>query len=61
MLEQYDEILDINDLSEILKVGSSHAYKLVKEGEIRAFKTGKDWKIPKVSIINYIKEKSGLI
>ena len=61
MLERYDEILDINDLSEILKVGSSHAYKLVREGKIHAFKSGKDWKIPKVSVIKYIKERSGLI
>ena len=31
------------------------------KGKIHAFKSGRDWKIPKVSVIKYIKERSGLI
>lgn len=46
MLEQYDDILTINDLSELLKIGSTQAYRIVRSGKIKAYKEGKDWKIP---------------
>lgn len=54
MFEQYDDILTINELAEVLKIGSTQAYRLVRSQKIKAFKEGKDWKIPKTSIIEYI-------
>ena len=57
MLEQYDDILTITDLSEALKIGSTQAYKIVRSGDVKAFKEGKDWKIPKISLEAYIREK----
>ena len=61
MFNNYDDILSINDLTEALKIGSSQAYKLVKSGRIKAYKEGKDWKISKIALIDYVKEKSGLV
>lgn len=60
MLEQYDDILTILDLAEALKIGSTQAYRLVRTGKIKAFKSGKDWKIPKQAVIQYICEQSNL-
>lgn len=57
MLEQYDDILTIEELAEIMKIGSTQAYKAVRSGEIKAFKEGKDWKIPKIALEAYIREK----
>ena len=57
MLEQYDDILTITELSEALKIGSTQAYKIVRSGDVKAFKEGKDWKIPKISLETYIREK----
>lgn len=54
MLEQYDDILTINELAELLKIGTTQAYKLVRSDKIKAFKEGKDWKIPKTSVVQYI-------
>lgn len=61
MFNNYDDILNIGELPEALKIGSSQAYKLVKTGKIKAYKEGRDWKVSKVTLINYIKEKSSLI
>lgn len=55
-----DEILNIDDVCEILCIGKNTAYSLLKSGELKGFQCGKSWKIPKVSIIKYIKEKSFL-
>lgn len=58
MFEQYDDILTIPELSEILKIGNTQAYHLVRSGKIKAFKEGKDWKIPKNALIKYISERT---
>lgn len=54
MFEIYDDILTIEDLAEALKIGTTQAYKLVRSGKLKAFKEGKDWKISKTALINYV-------
>lgn len=58
MFEQYDDILTVSELAEALKVGSTQAYRLVRSQKIKAFKEGKDWKIPKTSVIQYITDQT---
>ena len=57
MLDNYDEILTLAEVSNILKIGATNTYKLVKSGELKAFKTGRSWKISKQDLIDYIKER----
>lgn len=54
MLENYDDILTIEDVSIILGIGKNWVYRLLTEKKIAAFKIGRNWKIPKQSVINYI-------
>jgi len=54
MLEQYNEILTIEELCEILMIGKNFAYRLLAEKKIRAFRIGKKWKIPKTSVQDFI-------
>ncbi len=54
MLEEYDALLNIQELQQILNVGRNSAYELLKSGEIPAFRIGKNWKIPKDAVIHYI-------
>lgn len=60
MFESYDDILSIREVSEILKIGSTQTYHLVRTGMLKAYKEGKDWKIPKESLVVYIKEQTKL-
>ncbi len=60
MFEQYDDILTIEDISEILKIGMTQAYKIVRSGQLKGYKEGKDWKIPKQALANYVTEQSRL-
>lgn len=59
MLEQYDDILTIEELCEILKVGRNRAYELLETGEIKAFRLGRPWKIPRLSVENYLRKQAG--
>ena len=47
-------------VAEILKVGMSQAYKIVRTGKLKGYKEGRDWKILKPSLIKYVMEQSGL-
>lgn len=57
MFELYDDILTITDIAEILKIGNTQAYKIVRSGQLKGYKEGKDWKIPKSCLIEYIARK----
>ena len=57
MFETYDDILTIEEVAEALKIGTSQAYKIVRSGDLKGYKEGKDWKVPKVSLINYIEKR----
>ena len=58
MLEQYNEILTIDELCEILMIGKNFAYRLLTEKKIKAFRHGKKWKIPKTSVKDFILENT---
>lgn len=60
MFETYDDILTITDVAEILKTGTTQVYKIVRSGQLKGYKEGKDWKITKQALIRYVKERSRL-
>ena len=57
MFERTDEILNIEQFCELLDVGKSTGYNLLKSGKIRGFKIGKKWKVPARSIEDFILRK----
>lgn len=52
------EVITVEKLMELLYIGKNTAYKLLNSGEIRAFKIGKVWKIPKEAVNEYILHKT---
>lgn len=57
LFRQYDDILDLKQFMEYLNIGRTTAYKLLKSGEIRVFRIGKVYKIPRKSVDEYIEKK----
>ena len=49
-----EKILTIDDIQTILRIGRNQAYKLVAEKKIRAFRTGRCWKITESALKEYI-------
>lgn len=54
LFENYPEILTIEQLMEMLQIGKVLAYKLIADKKIKAIKIGREYKIIKASVINYI-------
>lgn len=53
-LRKYDDVLTIADLMDYLAVGKNTAYTLIREGKIKSFRIGRNYKIPKQAVIDYI-------
>ncbi|MCI9502927.1 MAG: helix-turn-helix domain-containing protein [Hungatella sp.] len=58
MLEQYNDIITIPELCEVLTIGRNRAYELLKTGQISAFQLGRNWKIPKIALEEYLKKQA---
>ena len=54
MFEEYDELITIDELCNILCIGRNTAYRLLKSNALQAFKIGRIWKIPKRAVEEYI-------
>ncbi|MDE5557816.1 MAG: helix-turn-helix domain-containing protein [Ruminococcus sp.] len=59
MKETYtgNEILTREEVMEILKIGRSTFYKLLRDGDLKGFKEGNRYKVPAQSIEKYINKK----
>ena len=55
-LSSYPDVLSIQDIMEILKIGRTLAYRLVNDKTIPAKKLGRDWIISKSNLIELISE-----
>lgn len=54
MFTSYPDLVDIIQLKEMLGIGITLAYRLVKNNQIPALKIGRQYKIPKMNIIDYV-------
>lgn len=61
MFDDYEDLLTIEELCAILLIGKNAAYDLLRHKQIKAFRIGHIWKIPKKSVEEYILIKSKLI
>lgn len=60
MFETYEDIVTPEQLSEMLKMGMSQIYQLLNSGEIKAYRAGRIWKIPKKAVEEYVYQKAGM-
>lgn len=60
MFDEYNDLISVEELSSILSIGRNAAYALLRNKQIKAFRIGNRWKIPRSSIELYILKRSGL-
>ena len=57
----YDELpltLRVEDLTSILDIGRNTAYELVRCGKIRSIRIGKQLRIPKDALVEYLSDEN---
>lgn len=57
MFVNYPDVLELKDLTKMLHIGRNTALKLLSNQEIKNFRIGRTYKIPKISVIDYVNSK----
>ena len=60
MINEPKDLITIEELCSLLSIGRNTAYRLLNENKIKAFRIGKIWKIPKLSVEEFILTQSQL-
>lgn len=55
MYSSIPEIMSASECQKLLRVGKNTMLSLLHSGQISAFKIGSKWKIPRESILEFIK------
>ncbi len=56
-----DSLITVEELCDELMIGRNAAYNLLASRQIKGFRIGRIWKIPRESISRYIKEQSKIM
>ena len=54
LFSEYPDVVTVDDLQKMLKIGRNSAYDILKAGLIKTIKVGKRYIIPKQSVINFL-------
>lgn len=54
MLEEYSDILTVEEVTEALRMGYNAVYELLRSGELKGYRNGRVWRIPKLAVREYI-------
>lgn len=58
MFSDYPDVVSVEQVTEMLHIGQALAYKLLKDGTIRARKVGRRYIIAKKNVIEFLNEVS---
>ena len=60
MFKEYPDVLNIEGMSSILEISVKTAYKLLQRGDIGHLKVGREYRIPKVHLIDYLLDSGAI-
>lgn len=52
--KDYPDIVNVEQMTEMLKIGRNTAYKLLDNNEIKSIRIGRTHRIPKMNVIAYL-------
>ena len=53
-----NDILNLNETADYLRVSKQTIYNMIKDGRIKAYKVGREWKILRSDIVAYLESVS---
>lgn len=60
MLEEYEDILTVEETCQALRMGYNAMYGLLNSGKLKAYRNGRVWRIPKEAVKEYILQSAGI-
>ena len=56
MLQNLEELLTVEETAELLRINRGAVYPLLQSGELKAFRNGRVWRIPKAAVLDFIQK-----
>lgn len=56
-LDKLPEVITVKQLADFLQVSELTVLRAIKAGNLDAFKVGRDWRIEKEAVMNWVKKK----
>ena len=53
--KDYPDVLDVKQVSTLLGVSTKVVYRLLRDGSIVSLKIGREFRVPKVNVMRYVK------
>ena len=54
MFNEYSDVVTVDELCEMLRIGRNKAYELLRSGKIKAFRCGRLWIISKDAVVEFV-------
>lgn len=58
LFADYPDVVDVKQLSQMLNISTKTAYRLLEQKKINHFRIGRDYKIPKVYVVEYMTQET---
>jgi len=58
VFQGYPDVLDVKQVSELLNVSTKTVYRLLRTGSLSSLKVGREFRIPKLYLMQYLKVTS---
>jgi len=55
VFKEYPDVLDVKQVSTLLGVSTKTVYRILRDGTLDSLKIGREFKIPKVNVMRYVK------
>ena len=55
VFREYPDVMDARQVSELLGVSTKTVYGLIRGGSLASMKVGREFRIPKVNVMRYLK------
>ena len=54
MFKEYHDVVSVDQVAEMLNIGKSSAYSLLHRNQIRCFRVGRKYIVPKQAVIDFL-------
>ena len=58
LFDSYPDVMSVQQVQSALRIGRTAVYRLLESNEIRCFKIGNAYKIPKTSLIEFVQRNA---
>ena len=57
VFDSYPDVVSVEEIQQMLRIGKNAVYTLLKDGEIKSIKVGKRYIVPKKYVIEFLLQK----